>query len=212
MVGADGAHLARTLWRMASDGGADVYSSIAAEASRLTDIRRIEVNRDDARELLTLEAQVGESPLLAARSLSDGTLRFLTLCVIEADPESSGLICMEEPENGIHPGRISAMADLVRELAVDPAYTPGPDNPLRQVIVNTHSPYFVDCQHPNDLLLAELRSVVRNGRAAETIALVPMKGSWRDIGGTPKGAYTSGMVQDRLRNKENGGILSNGIW
>lgn len=61
---------------------------------------------------------------------------------------------MEEPENGIHPERMEAMVSLLRDLAVDPFETPGMDNPMRQVIVNTHSPAMVQLQRPDDLLLA----------------------------------------------------------
>jgi predicted ATP-dependent endonuclease of OLD family len=45
--------------------------------------------------------------------------------------------CFEEPENGIHPFRIKAMTELLKDLSVDLV-----DIPLRQVIVNTHSPVF----------------------------------------------------------------------
>ena len=75
-----------------------------------------------------------------ARALSDGTLRFLALAVLEMDPEIQGVLCLEEPENGIHPGRIPAILQLLSDIAVDTSEPVGPDNPLRQVIVNTHSP------------------------------------------------------------------------
>ena len=47
--------------------------------------------------------------LHAARALSDGTLRFLALAILELDLTPRGLLCFEEPENGIHPERIPAM-------------------------------------------------------------------------------------------------------
>jgi predicted ATP-dependent endonuclease of OLD family len=72
--------------------------------------------------------------------LSEGTLRLLTLCVLQYDPQHTGLLCFEEPENGIHPFRIEAMARLLKELTVDFKDT---EMPLRQVIVNTHSPVLV---------------------------------------------------------------------
>jgi predicted ATPase len=142
------------------------------------------VDRDDARELLTLVAEEAGVEL-SARSLSDGTLRFLALCVLDADAEATGLICMEEPENGIHPARLPAMADLVRSIAVDAEQEPGPQNPLRQVIVNTHSPGFVRLQPDDDLLIAD-RARVRNesGRPSRVLSLSACSGSWRDRAGT----------------------------
>ena len=178
----NGAHMASALYRLASSFGEDVYAEVASASSALTDVRSISVDNDLQRDLLTLQATIGDGPWLPARALSDGTLRFLALCIIGADPEFVGVLCMEEPENGIHPGRIEAMVDLMRRLAIDPFESPGADNPLRQVLVNTHSPYFVQSQHADDLLLAMPTLVRRNGRSAMTVRLVPLTGTWRARG------------------------------
>lgn len=76
----------------------------------------------------------------SSRVLSEGTLRILALCILEQDNEYTGLLCFEEPENGIHPFRISTMVSLLKDLSSD--FT-DEDFPLRQVIVNTHSPILV---------------------------------------------------------------------
>ncbi|HBL33132.1 MAG TPA: ATPase [Porphyromonadaceae bacterium] len=76
----------------------------------------------------------------SSRVLSEGTLRILALCILEQDEQFSGLLCFEEPENGIHPFRISTMASLLKDLTND--FT-DEELPLRQVIVNTHSPILV---------------------------------------------------------------------
>lgn len=178
-IAPNGAHLAAALYRLRSSGDEDVYAAVAAAAAALTDVRAVDVDFDPHRELLTLQARVGSGPALPARALSDGTLRFLALCIISVDTEFGGLVCMEEPENGIHPGRIEAMVDLVRSLAVDPEDPPGPDNPFRQVIVNTHSPYFVRYQSTDDLLLAMPTSVRRDDDVVTTVRLVPLQESWR---------------------------------
>ncbi|MDQ8144276.1 MULTISPECIES: AAA family ATPase [Chryseobacterium] len=75
-----------------------------------------------------------------SRVLSEGTLRILTLCILEYDEEFSGLLCFEEPENGINPQRVSTMLDLLTDLSSDFS---DDQAPLRQVIVNTHSPVLV---------------------------------------------------------------------
>ena len=76
----------------------------------------------------------------SSRVLSEGTLRILALCILEYDDKHTGLLCFEEPENGIHPFRIKAMTELLKDLSVDFNQV---DIPLRQVIVNTHSPVLV---------------------------------------------------------------------
>jgi predicted ATPase len=180
-IGPNGSHLAAALYRLAFTGTVqdDVFARVAATASALTDIRGVGVDFDSSRDLFTLEAQLGVGPFLPARALSDGTLRFLALSIIEADSEFGGLICMEEPENGIHPAKIGEMVTLLRSLSVDPAEPPGTDNPVRQVVVNTHSPRFVWSQEKEDLLLALPRSVMRAGQEVRTLDLLPMTGTWR---------------------------------
>lgn len=76
----------------------------------------------------------------SARVLSEGTLRVLALCILEEDFNHNSLLCFEEPENGIHALRIKTMVDLLYDLSVD---FNNINMPLRQVIVNTHSPVLV---------------------------------------------------------------------
>lgn len=196
-IGSNGAHLAAAMFRLARQGqDPDVYAEVAATASALTDVRGISVDFDAKRDLLTLEARIGSGPFLPSRVLSDGTMRFLALSVIQADESFGGLICMEEPENGIHPARIEAMVTLLQNLAVDPQEPPGPDNPLRQVIVNTHSPRFVVFQRDDDMLVALPRSIVIGGKTIQTITFAPMWESWR--AGSGEDAVSKGLIGDYL--------------
>jgi len=150
-VAADGSHMAATLYRLAgnsragsADGGAAVRQRIANRLGELVeDIRDVRVEKDEKRELLTLLARLRDGTEHPARSLSDGTLRFLALAIIEQSTEAGGLFCLEEPENGIHPRRVRAMLDLLQDIAVAPDEPGDEDNPFRQVIINTHSPVVV---------------------------------------------------------------------
>jgi predicted ATPase len=192
-LASDGSNMAATLYRLAtgSSQGADASpdtdacATIAARLAALIDARRLRVDRDDRRDLLTLELQQGFGGFLPARSLSEGTLRFLALSILDYDPSFGGLVCMEEPENGIHPERIPAMVELVRGIAVDPDVAPDADNPLRQVIVNTHSPLFVKLQDEDDRLFArEVKIRDDDGHLASALRLLPQRGTWRDPDGT----------------------------
>ena len=165
-LGTDGSHLAATLYRLARDMGKQknsglleavqptrTYSRIAGRlVGLMDDAREIYICRDEKRELLTLYARDDGGTPHPAWALSDGTLRFLALAVLEADPETQGLLCLEEPENGIHPARIPAIMELLRDVAADTRKPVGEDNPLRQVVVNTHSPAVFQ-QVPDDSVL-----------------------------------------------------------
>jgi len=70
-----------------------------------------------------------------ARVLSEGTLRVLGLLALGGVKEPPGLIGFEEPENGVHPGRIRRIAELLRTRA---------EAGDTQLIVTTHSPILPD--------------------------------------------------------------------
>ncbi|MCG8925545.1 AAA family ATPase [Lentzea sp. CC55] len=185
-MNANGLHLPGTLFRVAlSDDTTDPENVYAKVTGRLADlagvrVRSLRVQEDDARELLTIQLREASGLELPARSLSEGTLRFLALCVLLEDPTVTGLICMEEPENGIHPANLGAMVNLVEDLAVDPSEAPGVDNPFRQVIINTHSPGIVQLVDPQNLLFAD--TAIKNtpdGTKAHALRLRPMDGTWR---------------------------------
>ena len=164
-------HLARTASRQASNGNlassSHVYDAVAERLSHLIDaVVEVGVDREEQRELLTLQIRSRDGTVHPARSLSDGTLRFLALAVLDLDPNAGGLICMEEPENGIHPERIPAILTLLQDIACDVDEPVGPDNPLRQVIINTHSPSVVTQVPDDSLLVATLgQTIIRDERS-----------------------------------------------
>ena len=69
----------------------------------------------------------------SAANLSDGTLRFLLLVAILANPEPGDLIAIDEPETGLHPSMLPIIAELAAEASE-----------RTQVILTTHSPQFLD--------------------------------------------------------------------
>jgi predicted ATPase len=190
-ISASGRYVASTLYRIASgsvaaDGSSDPDVAVFARvAERLSDlagvgVQDIDVELDQVREVFTLFLVDRNGLRLPARALSEGTLRFLALCVLLEDPTLTGLVCMEEPENGIHPANLPAILSLISDLAVDADLAPDETNPFRQVIVNTHSPGVVQLCPPSDLLLADGKLTrLLNGRLARSLSLLPFKGSWR---------------------------------
>ena len=164
-LGSDGSHLPATLYGLARSEknsnpvsqGKEIYAQVAAWLSELIDeVAAVRIDRDERRELLTLEVVDQSGTVYPARTLSDGALRFLALSVLESDPKATGLICMEEPENSIHPSRIPLILGLLQNMATDVTIPIGSDNPLRQVIVSTHSASVIQEIFDDTLLIAEL--------------------------------------------------------
>ncbi len=184
-------HLARSLGAAAGPSGlrseeadreseAQTYSSIAGRLSELIhDVRDVTVDRDERRELLTVQVTGRDGTSHPARALSDGTLRFLALAVLELDPEAQGVICLEEPENGIHPERIAAMLRLLQDIAADTSQPVTAQNPLRQVIINTHSPAVVGQIPDESLLVAEPKDAMRNGSHFQKVCFSCLPDTWR---------------------------------
>lgn len=195
-VSSKGAHVPATLYSLARQQHSasdpvqdrDVYARISNRLSELVeDVRTVRVDRDDARELLTLSVVGKDGTPHPARSLSDGTLRFLALAALEADPGARGVLCFEEPENGIHPERVVAMLRLLQDLAVDTSEEVGPANPLRQVIINTHSPTVVAEVPEGSLLLAERSLAAWHEGRVSTVIFRPLSATWRaELAGAPQ--------------------------
>ena len=192
-LGVNGANLAATLYHLTKrqlsvkqdvcepeEAVKAVYAQVANRLSDLIDdVKEVSVDYDEKREILTAIVTGRDGTPHSARSLSDGTLRFLALAVLEKDTDATGVICLEEPENGIHPERIPAMLDLLQDIATDTDEPIGPDNPLRQVIINTHSPAVVTQVPDESLLVAESIKMVRNGKQFNVVRLCPLPDTWR---------------------------------
>ncbi len=156
------------------------YSRIENRLSELIDdVQEVRVLLDDPSETLTLEVKGADDVFHPARSLSDGTLRFLVLTTLAIDPEGRGVVCLEEPENGIHPQRVAAMVELLRDMACDPEFAVEDSNPLRQVVINTHSPKVIDQLELRDVVFVEGTKVWRSSSKGEVAAVLVPQNSWR---------------------------------
>jgi predicted ATPase len=183
VIDSRGANLAAAIHRLAKSArqSGSVYSELSNRlAQLLDDVDELRVRDDPQTETLTLEVRGRDGIFHPARSLSDGTLRFLVLATLSLDPEVKGVICLEEPENGIHPERIPAIVQLLREIAVDPKYAIGPENTLRQVMVNTHSPEVIkNIRERGALVYMDAQHVVRGGSAGQVAYVLVPPDTWR---------------------------------
>lgn len=189
IVTSEGSHMAATLVRI------EKYAEVANRLSELLpEVRSVDVDIDEGRRLKTLYITQRDGSRHSARNLSDGTLRFLALAIIGVDNLSGGVICLEEPENGIHPSRVRAMMELLGDIASDTNSAVGPDNPLRQIIVNTHSPLVVKSLKSDDLLV----SLPVKVRGITATVFAPIEESWRAVDAPRTPTVPLGMLQEYL--------------
>jgi predicted ATPase len=94
----------------------------------------------------------GLSTPIPATRLSDGTLRFMAMVAILLMPSPPPLICMEEPELGLHPDAVGLLADLMIEASK-----------RTQLIVTTHSDALVSAltDHAQSVMVCEYRNGTR---------------------------------------------------
>ena len=93
----------------------------------------------DGRLLLQIKDAPFEEPIMA-RFASDGTLKMLAYLVLMNDPAPPPFIGIEEPENFLHPRLLHGLAEECREASG-----------ATQILVTTHSPFFLDAVRPKEV-------------------------------------------------------------
>jgi predicted ATPase len=88
----------------------------------------------------------GGNPI-PARQVSDGVLLVLAYLTIMHLPQPPRVVLVEEPENGIHPGRLKDVLSILRGLVSEQSQT--------QIVLTTHSPYVVDLFQPEEVTLCQ---------------------------------------------------------
>ncbi|GAA2545646.1 AAA family ATPase [Winogradskya consettensis] len=155
-LAANGAHLANTLRRIADESGdadrpSGVLNDLSADVATIVPgIVRVQVSDDDARRQRQVEVVTQDEAPYSARVASDGTLRTIALLAALYDPAGAGLICFEEPENGIFPGRLTQFVSSLRELVRRGVQVRGEGRgeKLTQLIVSSHSPAILRALDP----------------------------------------------------------------
>lgn len=116
-------------------------------------IEKLQLFYDAAEELSikiyggTVQIFIRETGLIQpipATRLSDGTLRYLFLIALLLDPTPPPLICIEEPEIGLHPDILPAVAEMLIEASQ-----------RTQLIVTTHSDALVSALSPESVLICD---------------------------------------------------------
>jgi predicted ATPase len=172
-IGPHGERIAPFLHRLRGSPRYAKYFGAVARAlhSAIPTIETLCVELDERRGTLDISiTQDGAS--FSSRVISEGTLRVLALCAIAANPWPSAMVAFEEPENGVHPGRLEVIADLLLSMA-----RPHAEIPARQVIVTTHSPVFVAAMLARARSAPDLVRLVRCVQSGGSTTLEPFEPS-----------------------------------
>lgn len=94
----------------------------------------------------TFLKETGLSDMLSGVRMSDGTLKFLCLLAVLFHPKPAPLVCIEEPELGLHPDALRLVAEVLVEASE-----------RTQLIITTHSEALVDAlsDRPESVLVCE---------------------------------------------------------
>lgn len=112
----------------------------------------------DGRLLLQIKDAPFDRPVLS-KFASDGTLKLLAYLTVLYDPDPPQLVGIEEPENHLHPRLLSELAEECRKASGH-----------GQLLVTTHSPFFVNGVRPEELwMLYRDEAGYANARQASQI-------------------------------------------
>ncbi|RLC04945.1 MAG: chromosome segregation protein SMC [Deltaproteobacteria bacterium] len=116
----------------------EILGKMRKQIPEFSDIEPVETV--DRRVILQFKDRKFGTPF-PPRHVSDGTLKLFAYLLLLHDPRPYPLLCVEEPENHLHPDLLPELAEEFREYA----------NRGGQVFVSTHSPEFVNALKVEEL-------------------------------------------------------------
>jgi predicted ATPase len=115
----------------------EILKTLSARIPRLEKVEALVMQ--DGRLLLEIKDAPFSHPILA-KYASDGTLKLLAYLTVLFDPNPPQLVGIEEPENHLHPQLLPQLAEECRSASAN-----------TQLMITTHSPFFVDRLKPEEL-------------------------------------------------------------
>lgn len=176
-IEASGKYLSNMLARLSKEDEF-VLHDISKDISNLVPgITKIKVEEDEAKDRYLILAQTSDGRNFSSRVLSDGTLRMLALACIKNDLSHEGVLLFEEPENSVHPYRIKQLVPLLRQMTTNFNEEHDPEQRLRQLIINTHSPKLVSHLTDDEIIFAHVVDLVSKdySKPLRVTRMVPVK-------------------------------------
>lgn len=161
----DGSNLAGVIAALPEDEAVKFEETLTGYVSKLPekDIRKIWTERvgrfkDTAMLYCREDWGDGQAPIeVDARSMSDGTLRFIAIIVALLTRPADSLIVIEEIDNGLHPSRAGELVYALSDIAAKREF---------DVLCTTHNPVLIDALGAE--ILGSVSCVTREGEHGTT--------------------------------------------
>lgn len=141
----------------------------------------------DGRIVLQFQDNTFQDPFIS-RYVSDGTIKMFAYLILLNDPNPHPLLCVEEPENYLHPDLLPQLAEEFREYASHGG----------QVFISTHSPDFVNALRPEELFwLSKEKGQTKIQRASDDAQTTRLSSEGDQLGYLWKQGYLKGSGPNR---------------
>jgi hypothetical protein len=175
-------------------------SDISADLSTLiSQVKNVHVLDDEKSREYAFEIETRDGTSFSSRVISDGTIRLLALLTLINDPERQGILCFEEPENGVHEGRIPDLIQILREATE----TQDSNGDFFQVLMNTHSPAVMRALNAKEVLYADSVRTIAKDDVSETRTRMRSIATDRTLFDDEHHLYPA-KVEELLRKKSGG--------
>lgn len=189
-----GRNLADVLWNWHKNSP-ESFQSISESLASTTNLEIGQYLIDEQNQFCLLEGYKNPIPL---QSASDGTLRLVAYNILLNESELPPLIAIEEPEQNLHPGALTDIANVLEQIAE-----------RSQVIITTHSSQLLDAFDSENLSdsLGVLLLHNRLGSGTETLNVEDYSGKeealegWIADFGVGSAIFDSGLFEDILEDK-----------
>jgi predicted ATPase len=134
-------------------------------ASLVPGVTKVQVEFNVARNQYEIYVCMNDDRRFGLAGLSEGTLRLLALVTWSNAITKRSLLCLEEPENAIHPSALNKLVYLLRDMTTDLSDPTSLLKGGRQLVVSTHSPVLAEQLKVADreLLYAEMVTRLQPG-------------------------------------------------
>ncbi len=116
----------------------DILEKMKKRVPGIADVKAAKT--EDGRIILKFQDGSFKDPFIS-RYVSDGTLKMFAYLILMNNPQKHPLLCIEEPENYLHPELLQQLAEEFREYSSKGG----------QVFISTHSPDFVNALELDEL-------------------------------------------------------------